>query len=107
MKKIILVLALIGLTCFSFTSFSYPSARELNEFCVSKDSALNLACATYISGFLSGINAGEYLRSTGKGITVGTFKNVFKKEMKLHPEKGDENPGIVLSQLLLKHHIVK
>jgi hypothetical protein len=108
MKKMLSALALIILMSFSCTSFadngSTFSARQLNELCYQYN---RTACIFYMAGFFDGAISGQYLRTTEKSVTVGTLLNIFKQEMSLHPEKGDEYAGIVISQLLVRYSFAK
>lgn len=96
MKKTLFALALMVLASSSFAGTNTLSARELNEYCYKNE----FICVGYILGFLDGT-----ARRTKNKISVGTLENIFKKEMALHPENGDDSAPLILLSLLIKHDL--
>lgn len=99
MRKIILLLVLMSMIQSSFAGFF--SARELNE----KIYQYPYSSACYVAGIYEGIDL--TIKQTGKLMSVGTLTDLFKKEMYLHPEKGDLSAASVIAYLLIKHNIYK
>jgi len=86
-----------------------PTALDLYRNCQSQESALKLACITYIRGLLDGLQAGNAIAKRPgifcppiqKGIPTDQGQLIIEKYLREHPEELQDGAGPVAMEAIM------